>query len=158
MLYTSFDLDKIFMKAIAFNINSFEKETLILENHKKHEITFIAERLTPETAVFVGGKEVLLVFPDDVVDAAVALVLKDLGVKYIASTSDQTEHIDRKAAGGMGLKISHVPKHLLEGKLPEEQLQIRMEQVVKNLDLWGKGKCVGKACACLNSCAKKTGI
>lgn len=143
------------MKAIAFNINSSEKETLILVNHKKHEITFIADELSPETAGYSSGKEVLLVFPGDVVDASVVSILKKSGIKYIASTTDCTDNIDRNYAGGLGFKISHVPTHIIDGLCGQELTKVRMEQVVKNLDLWGKGKCVGKACACLNSCAKK---
>ncbi len=143
------------MKAIAYNITSLEKETLILVNHKKHEITIIADKLTPETAYLASGKEVLLIFPNDKVDDKIIPILKESGIRYLACTTVETDHIDRKAAGALSFKISNIPTAVLENVAIEDSLKLRMEQVVKNLDLWGKGKCVGKACACMNSCAKK---
>lgn len=143
------------MKAIAYNITSFEKETLILVNHKKHEFAFIAEKLSIENAYLASGKDVLLIFPNDVIGADILPILKESGIRYLACTTVNTDHIDRKAAGALGFKISNIPAHTLNGISDEDSLRVRLEQVVKNLDLWGKGKCVGKACACMNSCAKK---
>ena len=75
------------MKAIAYNINSQEKEWLILANYKKHEITVIANSLTLDTLHFSAGKEALIIFNQDPLSADIITGLKNLGVKYIATSS-----------------------------------------------------------------------
>lgn len=136
------------MKAIAYNIKPEEKECLVLANHKKHDITIIANSLCIETMSFAQGKEVLIVFNEDLLSAELIVGLKTLGIKYIATSSFQTSHIDLKAAGVAGFKIANVPFN--EG---EELTMSRMQQIIKNLDNWAVGKCVGKACCCPNDCA-----
>ncbi|MFN0256445.1 Rossmann-fold NAD(P)-binding domain-containing protein [Pedobacter ureilyticus] len=137
------------MKAIAYNIKAEEKECLVLANHKKHDITIIANSLSVETMPFAQGKEVLIVFNEDPLNAELIVGLKALGIKYIATSSFETNHIDLKAAGIAGFKIANVP--FTQG---EDVVMPRMQQVVKNLDNWAAGKCVGKACCCPNDCAK----
>jgi D-lactate dehydrogenase len=136
------------MKAIAYNIKPDEKEWLVLANYKKHDITIIANSLTADTLSFAAGKEALLVFNNDYLSEAMILELKELGIKYIATSSSETDYLDLKAAGSAGMKVANVP-------LPPggADAKLRMEQVIKNLDQWAVGKCVGKSCCCQNECA-----
>jgi lactate dehydrogenase-like 2-hydroxyacid dehydrogenase len=135
------------MKAIAYNIKPQEKEWLVLANYKKHDITIIANSLTADTLAFAAGKEALLVFNQDVVSADLIFGLKDLGIKYIATASYETDHIDLQAASEAGIKVANVP-------LSNPQLNANfMAQVIKNLDQWSAGKCVGAACCCQKDCA-----
>lgn len=136
------------MKAIAYNIKPEEKECLVLANHKKHDITIIANSLSRETLPFAQGKEALILFNEDPLDKELITGLKMLGIKYIATSSFKINHIDLKTAGEVGFKIANVP--FKEG---EEPIMPRMQQVIKNLDNWAAGKCVGKACCCPNDCA-----
>jgi len=136
------------MKAIAYNIKPDEKEWLVLANYKKHDITIIANSLTADTLSFAAGKEALLVFNNDELSEAMITGLKALGIKYIATSSSETDHLDLKAAGSAGLKVANVP--LASG---DAEAKLRMEQVIKNLDQWAAGKCVGKACCCQNECS-----
>ena len=136
------------MKAIAYNIKPDEKEWLVLANYKKHDITIIANSLTADTLSFATGKEALLVFNNDELSGNMILGLRALGIKYIATSSSQTDHLDLTAAGLAGMKIANVP--LLAD---QADTKARMEQVIKNLDQWAAGKCVGKACCCQNECA-----
>jgi len=134
------------MKAIAYNIKPDEKECLVLANHKKHDITIIANSLSFDTISFAEGKETLLVFNNDIVDEQIVKRLKELGVKYIATSSFETNHLDLKSAAKAGLKIANVP--LKDGQNSLD----RMNRVIKNLDNWAAGKCVGSACCCQNNC------
>ncbi|UKT64709.1 lactate dehydrogenase [Pedobacter mucosus] len=136
------------MKVIAYNIRPEEKEWLVLANYKKHDITIIANSLTSDTLSFAVGKEALLVFNNDYLNEAMIQGLKALGIKYIATSSFATDHLDLTAAGFAGIKVANV---LLETGSKDPKL--RMEQVIKNLDQWAAGKCVGKACCCQNDCA-----
>jgi len=136
------------MKAIAYNIKPEEKEWLIVANYKKHDITIIANSLNVATLAFAHGKEALIVFNEDPLDATLIEGLKAIGIKYIATASYSTNHIDLNAAAAAGLKIANVP-FKDGGDLKS------MHQVIKNLDNWAAGKCVGKACCCANNCAVK---
>lgn len=136
------------MKAIAYNITPKDKEWLILANHKKHDITIIANSLSEETVAYANGKEALILLNEDPLDAKTIAALKGLGVKYIATTSFITDHIDLTAAARVGLKIANVPFE------NGGSLEV-MHQVIKNLDNWSNGLCVGNACCCQRSCAVK---
>lgn len=136
------------MKAIAYNIKPEEKEWLIQANYKKHDITIIANSLNAHTLAFAHGKEALIVFNEDPLDFDLIFGLKLLGIKYIATSSFETSHIDLEAAAKAGLKIANVP--FIDGGA----LKL-MHQVIKNLDNWAEGKCVGKACCCSNECTIK---
>ncbi|TCC90168.1 lactate dehydrogenase [Pedobacter frigiditerrae] len=136
------------MKAIAYNINPKEKEWLILANYKKHDITIIANSLTIDTLNFAAGKEALIVFNEDPINATIIKGLEDLGIKYIANSSFDYKHIDLAAAKVSGIKIANIP--FKDGGALEN-----MQQVITNLDNWAAGKCIGEACCCQSNCAVK---
>lgn len=136
------------MKAIAYNIGAQEKEWLILANHKKHDITIIANSLTIDTLSFASGKEALIIFNKDPLNAEIINGLHQLGIKYLALSSHEFNHIDLVAAAQVGLKIANIP-------FKDGGDQQNMLQVVQNLDNWAAGKCVGKACCCQNNCGVK---
>jgi lactate dehydrogenase-like 2-hydroxyacid dehydrogenase len=137
------------MKAIAYNINPKEKEWLILANYKKHDITIIANSLTLATLNFAAGKEALIIFNQDPLSAPIIKGLQSLGVKYIATSSFDYNHIDIQAAIEAKIKIANIP--FKDGGALEN-----MHQVVTNLDNWAAGKCVGTACCCQLDCTIKT--
>jgi phosphoglycerate dehydrogenase-like enzyme len=139
------------MKAIAYHINPKEKEWLILANYKKHDITIIANSLSLDTLNFAAGKEALIVFNQDPINAAIIQGLAALGIKYIATSSFDYQHIDLSAAKAAGLKIANIP--FQDGGALEN-----MKQVIFNLDNWAAGKCVGDACCCQSSCKIKPAI
>lgn len=97
------------MKVVAYSIKPFEKEFLAKANQKKHDITLISNPLSTETALYAEGKEAVIVFISDYVSAQVINQLADLGVKYIATRSASTDHIDKVAAAARGIKVANVP-------------------------------------------------
>lgn len=99
------------MKVVAYSINPFEKEFLIRANYKKHDITLISNALTVETAAYAKGKDAVLVFTNDDVSEAVVDRLADLDVKFIATRSKGTDHINKKAAEKRGIKLANVPTY-----------------------------------------------
>ncbi|OOQ58735.1 2-hydroxyacid dehydrogenase [Mucilaginibacter pedocola] len=99
------------MKVVAYSIKPFEKEFLSKANQKKHDITLISNPLSVETAVFAEGKDAVVVFTNDDVSAPVIARLGALGIKYIATRSAGTDHIDRDAAAIYGIKIANVPHY-----------------------------------------------
>jgi D-lactate dehydrogenase len=97
------------MKVVAYSIKEFEKEFLARANKKQHDITLISNSLSLETVMYAEGKEAVLVFTNDDVSEAVINKLADLGIKYIATRSLETDHIDRKAASLRQMKVANVP-------------------------------------------------
>ncbi|MFD0764362.1 2-hydroxyacid dehydrogenase [Mucilaginibacter lutimaris] len=97
------------MKVVAYSIKPFEKEFLSKANQKKHEITLISNPLSLETAIYAEGKDAVVVFTNDDVSEKVIDKLAGLGIKYIATRSAGTDHIDRVAAGQHGIKVANVP-------------------------------------------------
>jgi D-lactate dehydrogenase len=99
------------MKVVAYSIKPFEKEFLSKANEKKHDITLISNPLSLETAIYAEGKDAAVVFTNDDVSAGVIKRLAALGIKYIATRSAGTDHIDRDAAGLYGIKVANVPHY-----------------------------------------------
>ncbi|HEY0244385.1 MAG TPA: lactate dehydrogenase [Mucilaginibacter sp.] len=140
------------MKAVAYNIEPFEKEFLAKANQKKHDITLIANPLSLDTVIYAEGKDAVIVFTNDDVSAAVIEKLAGLGIKYIVTRSADTDHIDKNAAATYGIKISNVPSYPQQADITQQALQEVANQTIKNLDLWQQNKCVGKACVCEKNC------
>ncbi|NCD68846.1 Rossmann-fold NAD(P)-binding domain-containing protein [Mucilaginibacter agri] len=152
------------MKVVAYSIKTYEKQFLAMANKCKHEIMLISKALSAETVLFAEGKDAVLVFTTDDVSAEVIDQLAALGVRYIATRSTATHHLDKDAAGRRGIKLANVPAasplviadhttiphHLLTS----DALQQIANQTIKNLDLWQQNKCVGKACVCAKGCNK----
>lgn len=140
------------MRVVAYSIKSFEKEPLAIANHKKHDITLISNSLSLDTVSYAEGKEAVIVFTEDEISDAVIHKLADLGVKYIATRSTGTLHIDHEAAAGRNIKIANVPAVSLMGfSIADLPLALAKETIL-NLDKWQENRCLGAACICSRSC------
>lgn len=149
------------MRVVAYSIKSFEKEPLAIANHKKHDITLISNSLTAETVSYAAGKEAVIVFTEDQVSAAVIDKLADLGVKYIATRSTVTQHIDQDAAAKRNIRIANVPALSLMSVSGDELPLALAKETILNLDKWQEKRCLGSACVCSRACdqvnSKKSG-
>jgi len=99
------------MRVVAYSIKVFEKEFLAKANQKKHDITLISNPLSLETVAYAEGKDAVVVFTNDDVSAAVVNKLADMGIKYIATRSAGTDHIDKKTAAKRSIKVANVPTY-----------------------------------------------
>ncbi|MGY4537637.1 D-lactate dehydrogenase [Mucilaginibacter sp. UYNi724] len=99
------------MKAVAYSIRPFEKEYLAIANQKKHDITLISNPLNSDTTNYAEGKDAIIVFTNDEVNATVIKKLAGLGIKYIITRSTGTDHIDKEAANKYNIKVSNVPSY-----------------------------------------------
>lgn len=155
------------MKVVAYSVKTFEKEFLAKANQKKHDITLISNSLNPETVLYAVGKDAIVICAHDDVSAWVIEQLAAMGIKYIATRSASTDHIDKEAAAAHGINLANVPVYPLlhniinhpnvlvtphQNNLSPEALQQIADQTIKTLDLWQQDKCVGKACVCNKSC------
>ena len=99
------------MRVVAYSIKKFEKELLAKANQRKHDITLISNPLSLETALYAEGKDAVIVFTNDDVSAPVINKLADLGIRYIATRSVGTDHIDLKAAKKRNIIVANVPAY-----------------------------------------------
>jgi D-lactate dehydrogenase len=99
------------MKVVAFSIKPFEKEFLAKANQKKHDITLISNPLSLSTTFYAEGKDAVIVFTNDDVSAPVIKKLADLGIKFIATRSSGTDHIDKIAAEKNGILVANAPTY-----------------------------------------------
>jgi len=99
------------MNAVAYSVKSFEKEFLQKANHIKHDISMVEKSLDIDSVIYARGKDTVIVFTNDNVSAPVIEKLAELGVKYIATRSVGTDHIDKEAAHRFGISISNVPSY-----------------------------------------------
>ena len=133
------------MKAVAYNIKDYEKESLAIANAKIHDLTLISNPLNLSTMHYAFGKEVVIVSDEDKVDVQLLEALKHAGVNKIVTRSITTEHINMTRAYELGIQIANTP---YEDRTPKGIA----EQTIRNLNLWGSEKCVGDACCCLKDC------
>ncbi|WP_374745477.1 lactate dehydrogenase [Parapedobacter sp. 2B3] len=133
------------MKAIAYSIKPQEKECLALANGKKHDLTLISNELNEQTVAYAVGKEAVIVSPYDILDHKMLWELKNVGVTKIITRSKTTTHIDLKEATRMDFKVANAPD-------ADQSIENIAKQTIRNLNAWGVGKCVGKACCCQKVC------
>jgi lactate dehydrogenase-like 2-hydroxyacid dehydrogenase len=130
------------MRVVAYNIKSFEKEPLAVANRKKHEITLISNPLNVDTALYAEGKVAIVITTEDLLTEEVLRKLSIFGVKYVATRSVSTDHIDLLAAAAYKIKTLETLSNTLA------------EQTIINLDAWQGKSCLGNACVCAKACAR----
>lgn len=144
------------MRVVAYSIKSAEKEPLAIANHKKHEITLISNSLSDESVFYAEGKDAVVVFTDDDVTANVINKLAKLGIRYIATRSIDSSHIDTQEASNQNIKIASVPPSALNGIDQDGLAMVLATETIHNLDKWQGQKCLGDACICSRSCDQKS--
>ncbi|MEA5256402.1 2-hydroxyacid dehydrogenase [Arcicella aquatica] len=99
------------MKTFFYSIKEFEKQYLLNANQNTHEVSLTSQNLAVETAILSAGYEAISVFTNDDASAEVLELLRENGVKYIATRSVGTDHIDLVAAKQMDIKVGNVPAY-----------------------------------------------
>jgi len=133
------------MKAVAYNIKNYEKESLAIANGKVHDLTLISNPLNFSTIHYAQGKEVVIISEDDFLNGELLEGLHRAGIQKIVTRSIAISHIDLLRAYDLGIQIANTP---YEDQTPKGIA----EQTIRNLNLWGHGRCVGQACCCAKEC------
>jgi D-lactate dehydrogenase len=99
------------MKTAVFSARRYDKTMLADANANagaSHELRFLEDRLTPETALLAKGCEAVCVFVNDNVDAEVLGILAHQGTRLVATRSTGYNHIDAQAAQRLGIAVVRV--------------------------------------------------
>lgn len=97
------------MKAAIFSARRYDQALFNKSNVQfGHELLFIGDRLTPDTARLAVGCPAVGVFVNDQVDAEVLTLLAGQGTRLIATRSTGFNHIDTAAAAALNIAVVRV--------------------------------------------------
>jgi D-lactate dehydrogenase len=99
------------MKAILFNVRSYERAAFEAQNKGQHDLEYLDARLTLKTASAAAGFEAACCFVNDDLSAPVLMRLRDLGVRLIALRSAGYNHVNLAVAREVGLPVVRVPEY-----------------------------------------------
>lgn len=99
------------MKAIVYSTRPFEINLLNEANNNQHQLTLLSEQLSDNTVELAAGNTAIVVFTNDEVSENIVKKLEQLGVKYIATRSVGTDHINKKATEEANIVIANVPSY-----------------------------------------------
>jgi D-lactate dehydrogenase len=98
------------MKVLVFSSKDFEIPYLEKANNKKHQLTFIKDALSSETAMKAIGYDAVSIFSADEACFITIEKLNDFGVKYITLRSVGYDNVNLRAASRLGIKVANVPE------------------------------------------------
>ncbi len=97
------------MKTAVFSARRYDQSLLASANQTAgHELRFIQDRLTAETAALAAGCPAVCVFVNDSGDAQVLSILSSQGTRLVATRSTGYNHIDASAAARLGIEVVRV--------------------------------------------------
>lgn len=99
------------MKLIIYSTHRFEKEFILAANSQKHDLHFIDESLSEQTALSAKGFDAVSVFVNDNASASVIEHLSFIGVKFIVLRSAGFNNVDYKRANQLGMRVARVPAY-----------------------------------------------
>lgn len=100
------------MKIAVFSTKLYEKEFFEAANKLgRHNLKFVADRLSEETIDLTQGCEVVCCFVTDDLNRAVLQKLKERGVHLVALRSAGYDHVDVQTAHFLGLSVVRVPAY-----------------------------------------------
>ena len=97
------------MKTAVFSTRRYDKSLLTQANGESgHELVFLQDRLTRDTAALAAGCAAVCVFVNDNVDAEVLALLAAQGTRLVATRSTGYNHVDAAAAARLGMEVVRV--------------------------------------------------
>lgn len=99
------------MKALVYDAHPFERPVFEARNQARHELAYLAVRLTADTAPLAKGYGAVVSFANDRVDAPALDVLKGVGVGLLALRCAGYNHVDVAYARRIGLPVVRVPAY-----------------------------------------------
>ena len=100
------------MRIAFFSTKPYDRTFFTMANaDRRHGLSFLEPRLTPETVSLARGFEAVCAFVNDQLDAGVLEVLAEGGTRLVALRSSGYNHVDLPAAARLGLTVVHVPQY-----------------------------------------------
>lgn len=99
------------MKTAVFSMHAFENEYLVKANQGKHELVFIENNLSKQSAILAQHCEAVSLFTSDDASAEVLDILHAQGIRFIALRSAGFNHVDLERAKELGIRVARVPAY-----------------------------------------------
>src|SRR3990167_2481308 len=99
------------MKIAFYSAKQYEIEAILTFNHSQHDIHFIPNALSDNTAYLSENYDAVCCFVTDCVNATVIEKLANNGIKLIALRSAGFDHVDLTAAKKQGITVVNVPQY-----------------------------------------------
>ena len=99
------------MKVAVFSTKPYDKEFLEKENTGQYQFSYFEPHLSSDTVALAQGHEVVCVFVNDVVNAAVVASLAALGIKLLALRCAGFNNVDLKACAQHHIPVVRVPAY-----------------------------------------------
>ncbi|WP_299336392.1 2-hydroxyacid dehydrogenase [uncultured Psychroserpens sp.] len=99
------------MKVLIYSAKAFEIPYLEKANRKKHNLTFVENALSSETAMQAVGYDAISIFSADEACFLTLEKLKDFGVKYICLRSVGYDNVNLRAASRLNIRVANVPAY-----------------------------------------------
>ncbi|TPN87462.1 2-hydroxyacid dehydrogenase [Aquimarina algicola] len=97
------------MKVLIYSAKDFEIPFLEKANNDSHQLKYISERLTAETAHLALGFDVVSIFSADDGSSKVLERLKSFGIRHIALRSTGYDNVNLSMAKKLGIKVAYAP-------------------------------------------------
>jgi D-lactate dehydrogenase len=102
------------MQVCMYSARGYDRASFdaVLATHPgDHRITYLENRLTPESAWLARGADAVCAFVNDDVGAATLEALASAGVRHVALRSAGFNHVDLAAAEHLGIDVVRVPAY-----------------------------------------------
>ena len=99
------------MKVLVFSAKDFEIPYLEKANKRKHQLSFINDALSSQTAMKAVGYDAISIFSADEACLITVQKLKDFGVKYITLRSAGHDNVNLRAASRLHIRVANVPAY-----------------------------------------------
>ena len=99
------------MKVLVYSAKDFEIPYLRDANNQKHQLDFIKEGLSSETAMKAVGYDAISIFSADEACFITIEKLCDFGVKFITLRSVGHDNVNLRAASRLNLRVANVPAY-----------------------------------------------
>lgn len=99
------------MKVAVFSSKPYDQSHLEKFNNNQHQLSFIAARLTLQTAALADGYDAVCCFVNDQLDAECIQLLATQGIKYIAMRCAGYNNVSLDACQKYNIRVVRVPEY-----------------------------------------------
>ena len=96
------------MRVTLYSAHKFERKYLENTFKQIHEVKYVSNSLSVETASLAEGSEAVSIFVSDDASAPVLQILSKAGVKFLALRSAGYNHVDLAEAKKLHIKVARV--------------------------------------------------
>lgn len=100
------------MKIAFYSCHSYEQPFLEAANaNGRHQLTFLHQALTPQTAYLAAGHQAICVFVNDQLDQLTLKALADVGIRLVTLRCTGYNQVDVQVAQQLGIRVLRVPTY-----------------------------------------------